>query len=220
MSRKTEDGGRRSEVRGRKTAVKTTAKTTAKTAAKPASKRGAKGTKKAPAKRTKRPAKRGRPVQFSRVLADRILDALAGGQSLTQVCCDESLPCRQTVAGWARRGALGEDPDLQAFAFGFVLACNVRVALLEDDFVELVQRVRRASHADLLAGDAIRFKLEMDALKWYLGKFRQRRPVVDGFEEAVRRIDEAQADEMDVQSRPGFLMRVHEPEKPAEDADA
>jgi hypothetical protein len=164
-------------------------------------------------KKSSKPRKAGRPLTFSVAIGERILDGLAGGNSLTKVCEDESLPDRHTVAGWVRRGAVGTDADLQAFAVGFVLACNVRVALLEDDFVQLVARIRGTDKLALMAGEAVRFKLEMDALKWYLGRFRQRRAEVDGFEDAVKRLEDAAEDAEESGGYGGrFVMKVVKPE--------
>lgn len=132
----------------------------------------------------------GRPDGFSWPVAERVLDAIAGGDSLTNACEKDGLPCRQTVSGWVRKGALGIDADLRSFAEGFVLACRVRVALLEDDFVELIRKIRTAAEVEFTEMRAVRFKLEMDGLKWYLGKFRVGAQL-DGVDEALARLKTA-----------------------------
>lgn len=154
-----------------------------------AAKKRAKKTESRPAKAGTTSRKRGRPSKFSWALAERVLDGIAGGESLTKVCNCRTLPTRKTVSGWVRKGAVGVDPDLNDFAKGFVLACEVRRALLEDDFVELISRIKKASNQSLLDGDAIRFKLEMDGLKWYLGKFRPGASM-NGVDEALARLGE------------------------------
>jgi hypothetical protein len=150
----------------------------------------------------------GRPDGFSWPVAERILDSIAGGESLTNACEKDGLPTRKTVSGWVRKGALGVDVDLRSFAEGFVLACRVRVALLEDDFVELIRKIRTASKEEFTEMVAVRFKLEMDGLKWYLGKFRVGAQL-DGVDEALARLKADCGDGEEDGRITGFRLVVH-----------
>ncbi len=168
--------------------------------------------KKARAKAQSRPV--GRPDGFSWPVAEQILDAIAGGDSLTNACEKGGLPTRKTVSGWVRKGALGIDPDMRSFAEGFVLACRVRVALLEDDFVELIRKIRTTPALEFREMEAVRFKLEMDGLKWYLGKFRVGAQL-DGVDEALARLNAATgSDDDDAPGDGRFMMVVRKVEVP------
>jgi hypothetical protein len=170
--------------------------------------------RKAAEKRAAGVRKVGRPDGFSWRVAERVLDAIAGGESLTHACEKDGLPTRRTVSAWVRKGALGIDADLTQFAEGFVLACRVRVALLEDDFVELIRKIRETPPLKFREMDAVRFKLEMDGLKWYLGKFRTGAQL-EGVDEALARLKTADGDE-DAPGDGRFMMVVRR----AEVADA
>jgi hypothetical protein len=158
-------------------------------------------------KARKKPLKVGRPDGFSWPVAERVLDAIAGGDSLTHACEKDGLPTRKTVSGWVRKGALGIDPDLRQFAEGFVLACRVRVALLEDDFVELIRKIRTTPALEFREMEAVRFKLEMDGLKWYLGKFRIGEQLA-GVEEALDRLKMATGEDEEGSGDGRFMMVV------------
>lgn len=156
-------------------------------------------------KKVSRVRKVGRPDGFSWAVGEQVLDAVASGESLTNAC--GHLPvCRQTVSAWVRKGAAGTDADLLAFAKGFVLACQLRVAMLEDDFVELIRRIRATGDLQFTEQAAVRFKLEMDGLKWYLGRFRVGANV-EGVDEALERLNDAGES-----SSGGFRMVVHRAE--------
>jgi hypothetical protein len=155
----------------------------------------------------------GRPDGFSWPVAERVLDAIAGGESLTNACEKDGLPTRKTVSGWVRKGSAGIDRDLRQFAEGFVLACRVRVALLEDDFVELIRKIRTTPALEFREMEALRFKLEMDGLKWYLGKFRIGEQLA-GVEEALNRLRSATGEDGDDVNDGRFMMVVRKVEAP------
>jgi hypothetical protein len=157
--------------------------------------------------------KAGRPDGFSWPVAELVLDAIAGGDSLTHACEKDGLPTRKTVSGWVRKGALGIDSDLRQFAEGFVLACRVRVALLEDDFVELIRKIRTTPALEFREMEAVRFKLEMDGLKWYLGKFRIGEQLA-GVEEALDRLKMATGEDEEGSGDGRFMMVVRRAEVP------
>lgn len=82
----------------------------------------------------------------------QIIDRLAKGESLSQICADADMPCRYTVQGW-------QDAD-EEFNLAVTRAREVGYELRAD------KAVLDAKMAD----DAAKGRLAFDAERWYLGK--------------------------------------------------
>jgi len=82
----------------------------------------------------------------------QIIDRLAKGESLSQICTDADMPCRYTVQGW-------QDAD-EDFNLAVTRAREIGYELRAD------RAVMEAKTAD----DAAKGRLAFDAERWYLGK--------------------------------------------------
>ena len=82
----------------------------------------------------------------------QIIDRLAKGESLSQICTDADMPCRYTVQGW-------QDAD-EDFNLAVTRAREIGYELRAD------RAVMEAKTAD----DASKGRLAFDAERWYLGK--------------------------------------------------
>lgn len=99
----------------------------------------------------------GRPTVYSDEIAERILELLADGQALHQLCKAEDLPSSRTVYRW-----LGEHPE---FARRYAQA---REAQADTVF-------ERGFEAAWNASDAALGRLRLDAAKWYTAKLSPRK---------------------------------------------
>lgn len=118
----------------------------------------------------------GRPSLYSLELAALICDRIASGESLRQVCRDESMPCTSTVLKWAR--------EIEEFSQHYAKA---REALLEHWAEEITEIADDGSNdwmqnADpenpgyRLNGEHInRSRLRVDTRKWLLSKLAAKR---------------------------------------------
>lgn len=99
----------------------------------------------------------GRPTAYSDEIAERILELLADGQALHQLCKAGDLPSSRTVYRW-----LGEHPE---FARRYAQA---REAQADTVF-------ERGFEAAWNASDAALGRLRLDAAKWYTAKLSPRK---------------------------------------------
>ena len=160
---------------------------------KKADKKGTKGQRKKVSAVRKTSAQVKRDDAFSWEVAERILARLASGESLVAICESEGFPCRQTVSNWMVRGIRKNDSELRTFAEAFVLACNIRSTLLEDEFIEMLRKLRDAKAEDLTAGDAVKFKLWFDNSKWFMIRWRRRDVKFEGLEDVIKKFNPAPA---------------------------
>jgi len=100
-------------------------------------------------------AKLGRPVIYSKELADTICDRIAKGESLRKICLDESMPARKTIHLWLL------DKEKEDFLHHYNVASNIRADELFDELQDI---------ADNEEGDVQRDRLRVDTRKWYLSK--------------------------------------------------
>lgn len=113
--------------------------------------------KKTPKKPTKKPAKKtrgdgtgtitapksGRPTLFEQQIADRILDALIDGQTLTKLCKEDWAPHRSTVFRWRAAHAEFEEAYLKARSAQIELRGDEAIDLAEDaDTPEKIAQAR------------------------------------------------------------------------------
>ena len=148
--------------------------------------------KKTVRRRVSVPARRGRPTKFTKEAGVKILAGLAAGGTLTGVCADRSFPCRQTVAKWILEGITKGSGEKMDFAVHFKLACDLRAALQEDEFLQIIKTVQEMPLEQLTAGELERFEFVVSNIKWHMIKFRNRPlPDNDGLDTAIKRIAQA-----------------------------
>jgi hypothetical protein len=116
-------------------------------------------------------------MEYGPEVRQAILDRLASGESLSEICRDKEMPSRETVRLWQN--------DDKAFDLAVTRA-------REDGFEQrAVDAVRKAQSAE----DAAKARLAFDAERWYLGKlsnaFSDNKPqehkVEHGLSDEVRR---------------------------------
>jgi len=112
----------------------------------------------------------GRPAIYSPELAAEVCRRIAEGESLRQVCRDESMPSRTTVLKWAR--------EIKEFAVQYVRA---REDLLEH-WAEEILEISDDGSRDYIGGQVAegvtavdhdhisRSRLRVDSRKWLLSK--------------------------------------------------
>lgn len=103
----------------------------------------------------KRPV--GRPPAYSPELAERVLDLLAEGVTLTAICKLDGMPARSTVEKWAI--------SIPEFADRYTLARRVSGTMFADDALEESKR------EDV---DPALLRIRVDTLKWAASKFYPR----------------------------------------------
>jgi len=156
------------------------------------------------------PVKPGRPVSFDVKKGDAILLGIASGETLTHLCSQPGFVCRQTVTNWLLRGVSNESRELLEFAVKYKLAGDIRALLQEDAYLQTIRDIQGMALADLMDGEWIRQEMVLDAMKWYLSKFRNRRTEVDGLEDAVRKLAQAVGSEDEGSGgNSGFRFVVH-----------
>ena len=95
---------------------------------------------------------RAEPVPYSEEIIEELLDQLADGKSMLEICRDGRMPRPRTIQRWA-----GADNDL---------AGRIQEARQVGYFL----RGERAVIAAKLAPDPIKGRLIFDAERWFLGK--------------------------------------------------
>ena len=114
----------------------------------------------APAKTQDKQARGGK--LYSKALAQRILDRLAGGQSLKAACREECVD-RSTVMWWTK--------TRKEFATAYNAARQAGYELLADDLLEAVNRAHEvASDPESGSQRVAACRLEVDTKKWILAK--------------------------------------------------
>lgn len=105
--------------------------------------------------------KRKKVIAYNSALAGEILERLAEGQLLTQICADDNMPDAGTVRRWVTS-------DLDGFAKRYREAREAGVDAIAEDVITI---------ADLGEADKEqngRDKLRMDARQWYASKIAPR----------------------------------------------
>lgn len=102
-------------------------------------------------------AKRGRPTQHTKALADEICRRIANGESLRAICDDKHMPSKGCVLGWVVE-------DRASFSDQYARA---REAAGHGDGDEVTDIARRVLNGEVepQAG-----KVAIDALKWSAGR--------------------------------------------------
>jgi hypothetical protein len=102
----------------------------------------------------KRPAKMGRPSNFTDKMATTICVRLADGESLRAICADEGMPNRNTVRVWTQ-----EKPDFSS---------RYARARAEGMYALAEHALERASAAT--QEDAAAVRVYVDTVKWFAAK--------------------------------------------------
>lgn len=116
-------------------------------------------------------AAKGRPSLFTADTADEICARLSDGQSLREICRDESMPGRTTVARWLT--------DNEVFRGQYARAVDMRADYLFDEMLAIadtplagVKKTTKANgDVETSEGDMIEHRrLQVDARKWALAR--------------------------------------------------
>ncbi len=99
----------------------------------------------------------GRPSRYQPDIATRILQRMAGGETLTAICRTAGMPCHSTVRLWAI-----EDRD--GFSARYARAREAQAHAIAEGALDGAQR----------ATDAALGRLEFDAKRWFAGKMLPR----------------------------------------------
>lgn len=116
---------------------------------------------------------RGRPLTYNAEIAAEICRRLAEGQTLREVCRDESMPPESTVRLWAL-------DDRDGFAAQYTLAREVGYLAMADELLEVADDGKNdwmerqgdeGQSAWALNGEHVqRSRLRVDTRKWLLSK--------------------------------------------------
>lgn len=100
---------------------------------------------------------------YTAAMADQILEAMASGQSLRQVCNGPGMPDESTVRKWALR-------DVDGFAAKFrtaqELGVDARMDEIADMATSLPRRLGAETHPLLVQAE----RLAWDSARWHAGK--------------------------------------------------
>jgi hypothetical protein len=118
-----------------------------------------------------------RPPMFTQEIATEVCKRMSEGESLRQVCADESMPCTSTVMKWAR--------EMPEFAQQYAKA---RDALLEhwaEEITEIaddgsndwIKREKEKGRVEVVvdAEHINRSRLRVDTRKWLLSKLAHKK---------------------------------------------
>ena len=121
----------------------------------------------------------GRPTTYTEELATRILEEVAGGKSLREVCKSDEYPSRSTVNLWVLKGSGGDDVYAK-FSAQYAQAQAIRAYDLFDELFEIaddasndwmVRTNKDGSEGYQLNGEHVqRSRLRVDTRKWALSK--------------------------------------------------
>lgn len=98
-------------------------------------------------------AKIGRPSIYSEETADRVLDGLAEGKSLVEVCSDPDLPSVRTIMQWAA--------DNEEFSQRYVRAREAQAEVMDDKILTAAEKAKDDPQAA---------RVQIDAYKWRAAK--------------------------------------------------
>lgn len=118
----------------------------------------------------------GRPLTYSKEIADLVLERMSEGTPLRQICeANDSLPGESTIRGWAVQ-------DVDGFAARYARAREAQMEALAEDIIAISDdsgldvTVDPDSGSPRIDGEAIqRAKLRVDTRKWLMSKLAPRR---------------------------------------------
>lgn len=100
----------------------------------------------------------GRPSIYSDLVAEMILDRLASGDSLVQICKGDDMPSLRTVMRWA-----ADNPN---FGTEYALAREAQAEIMDDMILTAAAEAR---------GDPQAARVRVEAYKWRAGKLSPKR---------------------------------------------
>jgi hypothetical protein len=103
-------------------------------------------------------AKQGRPSLYSKAIAERILERIAEGESIVQICRDDDMPGLRTVMRWAA--------EHEVFGTGYAQAREAQAEVMDD-------KILTAAEGANTDPQAARVKVE--AYKWRAAKLAPKR---------------------------------------------
>jgi hypothetical protein len=122
-------------------------------------------------------SKLGRPSDYSQTIVDTICNRMANGESLRQICRDESMPCRTSVLKWLR-----EHGD---FAVQYARARQLLLEYWEDEQVDIAddgsndwidREVKGGRTIRVLDAEHVqRSQLRINTRKWLMSKLAPRK---------------------------------------------
>jgi Bacteriophage Sf6, terminase small subunit-like len=110
----------------------------------------------------------GRKSKYSRLLARKICNQIAAGETLSSICSDPEMPCRSTVYRWLQSD--------EKFDCEYAMARKAQTDALADSIVDI------ADQAELGRDELAKAKLRIDARKWLVGRFSSERTALDDVE--------------------------------------
>lgn len=114
-----------------------------------------------------------RPTIFSQELADQLIQALAEGQTLRQVCAGENMPAPSTVLDWVAKDRQGFKEQYRlAREFGYLLKFDEMFEIADDGRNDwMASQNEDDTVAYRLNGEHVqRSRLRIDTIKWALAK--------------------------------------------------
>lgn len=107
-------------------------------------------------KATKEKAKMGRPTDYTQELADEICERIANGESLRQICFEESKPSMVTIFRWLK--------DKDDFCNNYIRSREIQGDAIYEDIVRLEKAVEDKK---IPFQDA---RVIIDSMKWRAAK--------------------------------------------------
>lgn len=121
-------------------------------------------------------ARTGRPTLFNKELAEKILEGIAGGESLRKVCSKQGMPDERSVYRW-----LWKDEEFcrnyaRAREFRADFLAEEALEIADDDSKDILQVGEGGDIRSLTNSAAVqRSKLQFEARKWAAGQMAPKR---------------------------------------------
>ena len=114
----------------------------------------------------------GRPETFSQELADQILDRMACGETLTEICADQGMPHRATVRRWVARN--------EAFSQGYTRARELLADVYAEQAISIADDasddITTVNGKDQVNWESVqRARLRCDMRRWFAAKLAPRK---------------------------------------------
>lgn len=129
--------------------------------------------KKAAQRESSGPGKRGRPSRYAQEIGEIICDRLMDGETLRQICCDESMPDERTVRRWAANPEHPFSPHyIRAREIGYLRMVDELLEIADDGSNDWMKREGKDTEPGYVAnGEHVqRSRLRVDTRKWVLAK--------------------------------------------------
>jgi hypothetical protein len=123
------------------------------------------------ARETGRPPQGGRVTLYTHELAEQLLDELAEGRTLSDVCGDPGMPDRTTVRLWVKQDREGFAARYyEARGFGFYTMADAIIDIADDGHADWIRRRRKDGSIEAVFDHQHlkRCRLRIDARRWIL----------------------------------------------------